>query len=176
MVNLVSLDLSNNNFSGNIPANLASCRKLKSLNLSINKLMTGQIPESFKNFESLSYLSLAHCSFNNLSSSLKIIQHIPNLTILVLTMNFYSEHLPSDSDLQFKTLKALVISNCRLTGSLPSWLHGLTQLQLLDLSSNQLTGSIPVNFGDFQSLFYLDLSNNSLSGGIPVTTLTKINN
>ncbi|KAJ0779868.1 putative non-specific serine/threonine protein kinase [Helianthus annuus] len=167
MVNLVSLDLSNNNFLSTIPANLASCRKLKSLNLSRNKFMTGQIPESFKNFESLSYLSLAHCSFSNLSSSLKILQHIPNLTILVLTMNFYSEQLPSDSDLQFKTLKALVISNCRLTGSLPSWLNGLTQLQLLDLSSNHLTGSIPVNFGDFQSLFYLDLSNNSLSGGIP---------
>ncbi|KAJ0560095.1 putative non-specific serine/threonine protein kinase [Helianthus annuus] len=167
MVNLASLDLSNNNFSGTIPDNLASCRELKALNFSSNKLMTGPIPESFKNFESLSYLSLASCSFSNLSSTLEVLQHSPNLTILVLTMNFYGEQLPSDSNLQFKTLKALVISNCGLTGSLPSWLNSLTQLQLLDLSSNHLTGSIPAKFGDFLSLFYLDLSNNSFSGEIP---------
>ncbi|KAK1438210.1 hypothetical protein QVD17_04016 [Tagetes erecta] len=166
MVNLTSLDLGTNNFSGTIPANLASCRKLKALNLARNKLV-GQIPESFKNFESLSYLSLSNCSFSNLSSSLKVLQHCPNLTVLVLTMNFNSEQLPSDDDLQFKSLKALVIANCRLTGNIPMWLSGLTKLQLLDLSWNHLTGTIPAYLGDFNSLFYLDLSNNSLSGEIP---------
>nr|XP_043632915.1 phytosulfokine receptor 1-like [Erigeron canadensis] len=166
MVNLSSLDLGSNNFLGTIPANLASCRKLKTLNLARNKLR-GQIPESFKNFQSLSYLSLSNCSFNNLSSSLEILQHCHNLTVLVLTMNFHNEQLPSDDDLQFKALKALIISNCKLTGSIPSWLNGLTQLQLLDLSWNLLTGLIPPYFGDFKNLFYLDLSNNSLSGEIP---------
>ncbi|KAK9052745.1 hypothetical protein SSX86_029375 [Deinandra increscens subsp. villosa] len=166
MVNLTSLDLGTNNFSGTIPEKLASCRKLKALNLARNRLR-GQIPESFKNFESLSYLSLSNCSFINLSSSLKILQHCPNLTVLVLTMNFHTEQLPSDDDLQFKSLKALVIANCRLTGSVPLWLNGLTDLQLLDLSWNELTGTIPAFLGDFKSLFYLDLSNNSLSGEIP---------
>lgn len=172
MVNLASLDLGTNNFSGNIPGNLASCRKLKALNLARNKLM-GQIPESFKNFESLSYLSLSNCSFDNLSTSLKILQHCPNLSVLVLTMNFHAEQLPSDDELQFKSLKALVIANCKLTGSIPSWLNGLTQLQLLDLSWNDLTGTIPAYLGDFKSLFYLDLSNNSLSGEIP-KSLTQL--
>ncbi|KAI3713839.1 hypothetical protein L1987_72425 [Smallanthus sonchifolius] len=166
MVNLTSLDLGTNNFSGTIPANLASCRKLKALNLARNRLR-GEIPESFKNFESLSYLSLSNCSFNNLSSSLQVLQHCPNLTVLVLTMNFHAEQLPPDGDLQFKSLKALVIANCGLTGGIPSWLNGLTQLQLLDLSWNELTGTIPAYLGDFKSLFYLDLSNNSLSGEIP---------
>nr|GEX26021.1 phytosulfokine receptor 1 [Tanacetum cinerariifolium] len=172
MVNLASLDLGTNNFSGNIPSNLASCRKLKALNLARNKLV-GQIPESFKNFESLSYLSLSNCSFSNLSKSLIILQHCPNLSVLVLTMNFHTEQLPSDNELQFKSLKALVIANCRLTGSIPSWLNGLTQLQLLDLSWNDLTGTIPSYLGDFKSLFYLDLSNNSLSGEIP-KSLTQL--
>ncbi|KAI3694203.1 hypothetical protein L1987_77165 [Smallanthus sonchifolius] len=132
MVNLTSLDLGSNNFSGTVPANLAFCPKLKALNLARNRFI-GQIPESFKNFESLSYLSLSNCSLNNLSSSLKILQHIPSLTVLVLTMNFHSEQLPSDDNLQFKSLNALVIANCRLTGSIPLWLNGLTRLQLLDL-------------------------------------------
>nr|GEW10596.1 phytosulfokine receptor 1-like [Tanacetum cinerariifolium] len=163
MVNLTSLDPGSNNFSGTLPANLASCQKLKALNLAKNKL-TGQIPESFRNFASLSYVSISNCSFSNLSTSLKILQHCLNLTVLVLTMNYYAERLPSDGDLQFK---ALVIANCRLRGGIPSWLKGLTQPQLLYLSYNQLTGSIPSYFRDFKFLFYLDLSNNSLSGEIP---------
>ncbi|XP_024995367.1 phytosulfokine receptor 1-like [Cynara cardunculus var. scolymus] len=171
MVNLTSLVLGTNNFSGSI-AHLPSCSKLKAINLARNRLI-GQVPESFKNFQSLSYLSLSNCSLNNLSTSLKILQHCPNLTVLVLAMNFHTEQLPSDDDLQFKALKALVIPNCRLTGSIPSWLNGLTELQLLDLSWNHLTGSIPAYLGAFKSLFYLDLSNNSLSGEIP-KSLTQL--
>ncbi|KAK9076162.1 hypothetical protein SSX86_004495 [Deinandra increscens subsp. villosa] len=167
LVNLSSLDLGSNNFSGTIPANLASCPKLQALNLAKNKL-TGQIPESFKNSESLSFLSLSNCSFNSLPSTLKTLQYCPKLTVLILTMNFFTEQLPADDHLQFKALKALVIANCRLTGSIPSWLKGLTQLQLLDFSFNHLTGTIPAFLGSFNSLFYLDLSNNSFSGEIPM--------
>ncbi|KAF5754053.1 putative protein kinase RLK-Pelle-LRR-Xb-1 family [Helianthus annuus] len=172
MVSLTSVDLGTNNFSGTLPADLVSCRKLKGLNLARNKFV-GEIPESFKNFDSLAYLSVSNCSFNNLSSSLKILQHCRNLTVLILTMNFYGEQLPYDDDLQFKSLKALVIANCRLTGSIPLWVNGLTRLQLLDLSWNDLTGTIPTFLGEFKSLFYLDLSNNSLSGEIP-KSLTEL--
>ncbi|PWA75061.1 Concanavalin A-like lectin/glucanase, subgroup [Artemisia annua] len=172
MVNLTSVDLGTNNFSGFIPSDLSSCHKLRALNLARNKFI-GEIPESFKEFKSLSYLSLSNCSFTNLESSLKILQHVPNLTVLVLTMNFRGEMLPVDSILHFKALKALVIANCGLTGNIPLWLNGLTQLQLLDLSWNKLTGSVPSYLGDFKSLFYLDLSNNSLSGEIP-KSLTQL--
>ncbi|XP_071739498.1 phytosulfokine receptor 1-like [Rutidosis leptorrhynchoides] len=176
MTNLTSLDLGTNNFSGSIPDNLSSCKKLKALNLARNKFI-GEIPENFKNFQSLSYLSLSNCSFSNLKTTLKILQHCPNLTVLVLTMNFREEQLPIDDTLRFNSLKALVIANCGLTGPIPLWLKGLTRLQLLDLSWNRLTGTIPSYIGsDFQSLFYLDLSNNSLSGEIPksVTQLQSL--
>ncbi|XP_071692585.1 phytosulfokine receptor 1-like [Rutidosis leptorrhynchoides] len=155
-----------NNLSGTIPANLASCNKLKALNLAKNNL-NGQVPESFKNLESLSYLLLSNCGVTNLSAALTILQHCRNLTILVLSRNFYNEQLPSNVHLQFKSLKALMIANCSLTGSIPLWISGSTQLQLLELSDNRLTGSIPTYMEDFKSLFYLDLSNNSLSGKIP---------
>nr|GEV80894.1 phytosulfokine receptor 1 [Tanacetum cinerariifolium] len=172
MANLTSLDLGTNNFSGSIPSDFSSCRKLRALNLARNKFI-GEIPESFKEFKSLSYLSLSNCSFTNLESTLKILQHVPNLTVLVLTMNFRGEMLPVDSTLRFRALKALVIANCQLTGNIPLWLNGLTQLQLLDLSWNRLTGSVPSYLGDFKSLFYVDLSNNSLSGEIP-KSLTQL--
>nr|XP_043623114.1 phytosulfokine receptor 1-like [Erigeron canadensis] len=172
MMNLTSLDLGTNNFSGSIPGDLSSCQKLKALNLARNNFV-GEIPRSFRNFQSLSFLSLSNCSFTNLETTLTILQHCPNLRVLVLTMNFRGEQLPVDNTLHFKALKALVIANCGLTGTFPPWLKSSTQLQLLDLSWNQLTGTIPSYLGNFGSLFYLDLSNNSLSGEIP-KDLTKL--
>ncbi|KAJ0439653.1 putative protein kinase RLK-Pelle-LRR-Xb-1 family [Helianthus annuus] len=172
MANLTALDLGTNHFSGFIPDDLSSCHKLKAINLARNKF-NGEIPQSFSNFQSLTYLSLSNCSLSNLNTTLKILQHCPNLTVLVLTLNFRGERLPDDDSLHFKALKALVIPNCELTGVIPQWIRGLTRLQLLDLSWNQLTGTIPSYLGDFESLFYLDLSNNSLSGEIP-KSLTRL--
>ncbi|KAM7487873.1 hypothetical protein LguiB_025357 [Lonicera macranthoides] len=166
MVNLTSLDLGTNLFVESIPDNLPSCPRLRTVNLARNNF-SSQIPESFKNFHSLTYLSLSNSSIYNLSSALDILQHCKNLTTLVLTLNFHNEELPSDPSLDFKSLRALVIANCRLTGVFPQWLTGSTQLQLLDLSWNSLRGTIPASLGNFGYLFYLDLSNNSFTGEIP---------
>ncbi|XP_059649840.1 phytosulfokine receptor 1-like [Cornus florida] len=168
MTNLVSLDIATNQFSGPIPGNLSLCPRLQTLNLARN-YFTGQIPESFKNFPSLTYLSISNSTSKiyNLSAALQILQHCPNLTTLVLTMNFHGEELPADPALQFTNLKALIIANCGLTGLVPQWLSGSKNLQLLDLSWNYLRETIPVWLGDFQFLFYLDLSNNSFTGEIP---------
>lgn len=166
MISLISLDLATNQFQGPLPANLPACPQLRTVNLAKNKF-TGEIPQSFKSFQSLVHLSLSNTSLVNLSSALTILQHIHNLTTLVLTLNFPGEQLPSDPSLQFPSLKALIIANCRLRGTIPRWLSNSQSLQLLDLSWNQLGGEIPPWFVDFQSLFYLDLSNNSFTGEIP---------
>lgn len=172
MTRLVSLDLASNRFHGFIPDNMPYCPRLRTINLAkIN--FSGQIPGSFKDFHSLSYLSLSNSSIYNISSALTILQHCQNLTILVLTLNFHKEELPSVPNLQFKSLKALIIANCKLTGTIPQWLSGSAQLQLLDLSWNHLEGTIASWFGSFQFLFYLDLSNNSFTGEIP-QNLTRL--
>ncbi|XP_050209951.1 phytosulfokine receptor 1 [Mercurialis annua] len=172
MTSLDSLDLGSNKFKGLLPANLPSCKYLKNINLARNNF-SGQIPESFRNFESLSYLSLSNTSIHNLASALQILQHCKNLTTLVLTLNFRGEQLPALPALRFDNLKVLVIASCRLTGSIPLWLRNSTNLQLLDLSWNHLSGTIPVWFGDFLDFFYLDLSNNSFVGEIP-KSLTQL--
>lgn len=169
---LNSLDLGTNRFNGQLPENLPVCKRLKNVNLARNAFH-GEVPESFKNFQSLSYLSLSNSSLGNISSALGILQHCKNLTTLVLTLNFRGEALPDDSSLHFEKLKVLVVANCRLTGSLPSWLSLSNDLQLLDLSWNHLTGVIPSWIGDFKDLFYLDLSNNSFTGEIP-KSLTQL--
>ena len=55
----------------------------------------------------------------------------------------------------------------QLSGSIPSELGKLIQLQYLNLASNQLTGSIPHELGDLVRLERLILRNNQLSGSIP---------
>ncbi|XP_022891849.1 phytosulfokine receptor 1-like [Olea europaea var. sylvestris] len=165
MTSLVSLDLSTNRFSGKIPDNLPSCPRLKTLNFAKFNF-AGQIPESFKNFQSLSHLSLSNSSISNLTAALEILQHCRKLTTLVLSLNFRDEAMPTFSRLQFTRLEALLIANCRLTGTIPQWLSGCTNLRLLDLSWNRMEGTIPPWFGNFQFMFYLDLSNNSFTGEI----------
>jgi Leucine-rich repeat (LRR) protein len=54
-----------------------------------------------------------------------------------------------------------------LSGSIPTLLGSLANLQYLSLESNQLTGPIPPELGDLGKLWFLNLSHNQLSGTIP---------
>ncbi|TKW38482.1 hypothetical protein SEVIR_1G117600v4 [Setaria viridis] len=166
---LAYLDLGVNSFTGPIPASLPKCRGMTALNLGRNKL-TGEIPASFANFTSLSFLSLTGNTFSNVSSALRTLQSLPNLTSLVLTKNFHGgEEMPSDDAgiAGFPSIQVLVIANCELHGAIPSWIAGLRKLRVLDLSWNRLAGPIPPWIGQLDRLFYLDISNNSLQGEIP---------
>ncbi|VAH98732.1 unnamed protein product [Triticum turgidum subsp. durum] len=60
---LINLNLSSNHLSGNIPSKIGDLRSLESLDLSQNKL-SGEIPSSLSSLTSLSYLNM---SYNSLS-------------------------------------------------------------------------------------------------------------
>ncbi|XP_042502882.1 phytosulfokine receptor 1-like [Macadamia integrifolia] len=177
MASLTSLDIGSNQFHDPILDILSSCKELRTINLARNNI-NSQIPESFKNLHALSYLSLSNTNLQNLSAALGVLQQCRNLTTLVLTSNFRKEGMPFDASLNFPSLNTLIIPNCGLTGSIPTWLSNCTNLQLLDLSWNQLGGNIPDWLGEMKFLFYLDLSNNSLTGEIPkrLTTLEGLIN
>ncbi|PPS19132.1 hypothetical protein GOBAR_AA01442 [Gossypium barbadense] len=166
MTKLRSLHLGSNKLYGSILHKLSSCKSLNILNLGHNNL-DGQIPESFKNLNALTVLSLSRTNLVNLSSTLKILQHFKNLTVLMLSENFQGEQIPDDAYFQFRSLKVLSIAYSELRGLMPPWLLGCNGLQFLDLSRNHLFGTIPLGFNKFKYLFYLDLSNNSFTGEIP---------
>ena len=62
----------------------------------------------------------------------------------------------------------LLLSGCKLQGSLPSEVGHLSTLETLTLSDNSFSGSIPSTIGNhMKSLEYLSLDSNRLSGIIP---------
>ena len=68
----------------------------------------------------------------------------------------------------------LDLNRNNLTGSIPSALGRLTQLQYLDLSGNGLSGPLPSSVVNLTRMREVDLSNNSLQGTIPSSLATVL--
>jgi len=61
----------------------------------------------------------------------------------------------------------LALSRNQLTGTIPTELGNLSNLESLELAWNNLTGEIPTELGNLTNLWALYLSNNQLTGEIP---------
>ena len=64
-------------------------------------------------------------------------------------------------------LERLSLDGNQLSGSIPSQLGNLDNLEYLSLDGNQLSGSIPPELGNLDNLREMTLSSNQLSGSIP---------
>uniref|UniRef100_A0A0D9VIB7 Receptor kinase-like protein Xa21 n=1 Tax=Leersia perrieri TaxID=77586 RepID=A0A0D9VIB7_9ORYZ len=138
LTSLHTLDLSNNQFSGQIPA-LGNLQKMHFLNLSFNSL-DGPIPDS-----------LTNCS---------------NLRIIDLYSNSLEGEIPLKIDL-LSDLLDLIIAHNQFTGVIPPTLSNITGIEKLRLGYNNLQGSIPDELGKLPNLSVLLLGGNKLSGEIP---------
>ncbi|BBH02130.1 hypothetical protein Prudu_012601 [Prunus dulcis] len=113
----------------------------------------GQIPWSFLNLETLTWLDL---SFNN------YVGQFPEVDSNSSLYDFSKQQLVGPIP---RHLTALFLDGNQLNGTIPSWLVSLPSLEWLDLGSNQLSGNI-IEFQS-RSLEYLFLSDNKLDGLIP---------
>uniref|UniRef100_A0A6N2LPX3 non-specific serine/threonine protein kinase n=1 Tax=Salix viminalis TaxID=40686 RepID=A0A6N2LPX3_SALVM len=190
---LTKLFLSSNKLTGEIPASFANLRSLSKLYLwnnslvgpitsignltaslaeldsSFNKLtaannyITGPIPKSLKNCNSLLRLRLER---NQLSGNISdAFGTHPHLSYMDLSDNELHGELSWKWE-QFNNLTTFKISGNKISGEIPAALGKATHLQALDLSSNQLVGGIPKELGNLK-LIELELNDNKLSGDIP---------
>ena len=88
------------------------------------------------------------------------------VTGLSLDGNQLSGSIPSELG-NLANLERLSLSRNSLSGPIPPGLLNLTELKELYLHTNQLSGSIPSELGNLANLERLSLSRNSLSGPIP---------
>ena len=88
------------------------------------------------------------------------------VTNLNLGSNELTGSIPTELD-QLTQLQMLNLHRNQLTGPIPTELGQLTQLQVLNLYTNQLTGPIPTELGQLTQLQVLNLFTNQLTGPIP---------
>ncbi|XP_057990677.1 receptor-like protein 9DC3 [Hevea brasiliensis] len=159
---LYTLYLYNNNLNGQIPSSLGSLKELSSLVLFDNDL-NGEIPSSFGNLKQLHTLYLSN---NNLSGQIpSSLGSLKELSLLILFGNKFNGEIPSSFG-NLKQLDILDLHSNSLSGQIPSSLGSLKELSLMDLCSNNFNGEIPSSFGNLKQLGMLYLHNNNLSGPI----------
>ena len=160
---VTSLDLTFNQLSGNIPAELGDLTSLTWLTLDGNEL-SGDIPAELGNLSNLRYLILGD---NELSGGIPPqLGNLSDLSQLRVPGNKLSGSIPVELG-NLSNLIWLGLNTNQLSGSIPPELGNLSNLQILQLQSNQLSGIIPAELGNLSSSNLLWLGSNQLSGSIP---------
>ena len=195
LTDLIGLDLSANELSGSLPAELGRLSGLEFLNLhenamagplppeigALSKLVqlslhtnqfSGPIPKEIGSLSNLEFLELGGNKFTGLVPA--EFGNLTSLTYLVIHSSVLMGPLPSELG-KLKQLRQLYLFSNAITGRIPSELGQLSNLEVLDLSFNQLEGSIPTELGNLSNLTRLSLQNNRLTGGVP-TELDRLAN
>ncbi len=189
---ITGLDLSDNNLSGELPAELETLSHLRTLDLSDNRL-TGPIPTEWA--DGLDVLLRLNLSDNQLNGEIPAGIGNHHLDTLNLSGNQVSGSIPTQLG-SLVNLKDLNLSHNELSGTIPDRLSSfagfagcetiwgiqlteltlaafkaytgtLTNLETLDLSDNKLSGAIPAMLCSLADLETLDLGRNRLQGQIP---------
>lgn len=136
---------------------------VRSLNLWDNNL-TGQLPEELGNLTAIEWLSLGN---NKLEGSIpECIGNLSFLKSLDLMSNSVSGEIPSFIG-NLSALEYLYLNDNELEGGIPECIGDLSRLKYLNLANNMLSGEIPASIGNLTSLVDLSLQNNDLTGSLP---------
>ncbi|KAH7405156.1 hypothetical protein KP509_15G059000 [Ceratopteris richardii] len=192
---LVHVDLSSNNFSGQLPASIQSCTNMTFLNLTGN-LFSSSVPAFLANLTKITQLHIANnhlagslpdtlmraicgtladldLSGNNLNGQIPAsMSSCTRLRALSLSSNDFSGSFPSDIVSALQSLEVLRLAFNNLSGSISSGAINCSKLKILDVSANFLTGRIPEDMcSPLQEcvLEQLILANNEFSGAIPIS-------
>lgn len=160
---LVSLQLFDNSFSGNIPEEFGEFKGLVNLSLYSNKL-TGPIPQKLGSWANFDFIDVSE---NFLTGP------IPpdmckngKMKELLMLQNKFTGDIPA-SYANCSTLKRFRVSNNSLSGTVPAEIWGLPNVNIIDIAMNALEGSITANIANAKALGQLFAGNNRLSGELP---------
>ncbi|XP_009769216.1 receptor-like protein kinase 7 [Nicotiana sylvestris] len=173
--NLVSLQLLQNEFSGEVPVELGEFKKLVNVSLYTNKL-TGQLPQKLGSWANFDFIDISENNFNGLIPP-DMCKKGTMRGLLILENNFTGE-IP-ESYGNCTTLERFRVSKNSLSGVIPAGIWGLPKLQIIDVAMNNFEGFITSNIGNAKSLGEIYVANNKFSGELPLeiskaTSLVRI--
>ncbi|KAG4123109.1 hypothetical protein ERO13_D11G307800v2 [Gossypium hirsutum] len=155
--NLVVLSLRSNNFDGHIPHKICDLQFLQNLDLANNNI-SGVIPKCFNNLSAMATKIKTNNEFSlSLSNFYKF--YLKALLVLKGREDEYGSTLG--------LVTSMDLSANSLTGEIPKKIGSLVGLLSLNFSGNLLTGNIPNSIGNMELMESLDLSMNRLNGEIP---------
>jgi Leucine-rich repeat (LRR) protein len=160
------LALDGNHIDGSLPSVIQISSSLRVLTLKNNRL-TGTIPDSLARLEKLSVLDLSQNElWGSIPTTLGIMSE---LTWLSLSDNGGMDTMEIPTFLrQLPLLQTLGLGRTGRTGTIPSWVGtDCPRLRMLDLLNNALTGSVPSEIGLLTDLQVLLLGRNQLDGRLP---------
>ncbi|KAE9613727.1 putative protein kinase RLK-Pelle-LRR-XI-1 family [Lupinus albus] len=160
------LDLSYNNFSGDIPASFGRFPQLKVLKL-VSNLFSGIVPSFLGNLSALRNLELGYNPFKEGPLPWQL-GNLSKLETLYLSNANLIGSIP-DSIGNLVSLKNLDLSSNYLSGEIPKSISGLKNVEQIELFNNNLQGELPESLGNLTSLLRMDLGQNNLTGKLPHT-------
>ncbi|TAD99474.1 MAG: T9SS C-terminal target domain-containing protein [Bacteroidetes bacterium] len=149
------LNLSNNNLSGEIPSSIGIFTTLEYLDLSQNNF-SGKLPKEMRNLEKLSTLFLSHNNFKELSGSIGLLKNLRTLFVNENNLEFLPDSLALLSE-----LLTLNVGKNELE-SLPENLEKLTKLESFYVDNNRLS-NLPKGLSKLLNLRIFHVFNNNLS-------------
>ena len=160
---VIDLDLSENQLSGEIPAQVGRLTDLAGLSLWGNQLQ-GEIPPTIGSLDNVTHLSLWA---NQLRGAIPAeLGDMASLEWVALGINELTGEIPPELG-NLANLSHVDFTLNQLSGTIPTELSNLTNLVWLGFWSNQLSGAIPPELGNLVKLRVLYLRVNRFSGGIP---------
>ncbi|KAL6883801.1 hypothetical protein ACP4OV_011215 [Aristida adscensionis] len=163
LLSVSSVDLSNNNLSGPIPATLpAFMPNLEHLNLSSNHF-AGEIPATLANLTRLQSLVLGS---NHLAGGIPpALGNIAGLRELELSSNPLGGGIPATLG-KLRSLERINVSLAQLESTIPGELSLCTNLTVIGLAGNKLSGPLPPSLAKLTRVRELNVSKNMLTGEI----------
>lgn len=160
---LKSLQLFENQFSGEVPAELGEFKSLVNLSLYVNKL-TGQLPPKLGSWSEFHFIDVSE---NSLTGPIppEMCKKGTMTKLLILQNNFTGE-IP-DSYAACTSLIRFRVNKNGLSGRVPGGIWGLPNAEIIDIADNEFEGPITSDIANAKSLAELFLANNKLSGELP---------
>ncbi|RCV38620.1 hypothetical protein SETIT_8G157500v2 [Setaria italica] len=171
---LTYLDLSNLNFSGQVPPQLGNLTKLKYLSIHAYSY-NNQYPYAsdvswLANLHSLEHLDMSNVNLRAAVDWVQWVNTLPNLRVLHLSGCDLPSSIPSLLHKNLTVLENLDLSsNIFLSPAAPNWYWDVTSLKSLNLAYTYFLGPFPDELGNLTKLHTLDMRYNEIQGMIPST-------